>query len=64
MTIITWRTHKTDQGFSYLVYECGYGVPNRTLKTGVLSTRAQAMAAAKKYTRMYKQANKNDAVQS
>lgn len=52
--VVTWRTHKTAEGYEWTVYEFGYQVPNNALKTGVCRTRAQATERAKKWTLYFK----------
>jgi hypothetical protein len=54
--IITWRTHKTDEGFKFEVIRMGYGVPSESLKSGIASSRAKAALMAKKWARYFKQA--------
>lgn len=62
---ITWNTTKTDAGFAFRVYEViPRAVPNSdgsyadfvTLKTGALSTRAQAKGQAQRWCRYLKAA--------
>jgi hypothetical protein len=52
--ITTWRTTKTETGFSFTVFQIGYQVPSVTLKTGECSSRAKAMLLAKKWVRYFK----------
>lgn len=52
--VITWNTHKTADGFEYRIYTVGYQVQSEILKTGICTTRAQAVMMAKKWTRYFK----------
>lgn len=52
--VISWRTKKTPNGFEFLVVELAYQVKTEILKTGVLPTRARAVARAKKWVRHLK----------
>lgn len=55
--IITWATHKVADGFEYRVYSFGRGRPKVTYKTGVVGTRARAVYAARKYWRIFREAD-------
>jgi hypothetical protein len=52
--VISWRTHKIEEGFQFQIVRIGYAVPTEVIKSGVCATRAQAMGMAKKWTRYYK----------
>jgi hypothetical protein len=52
--IITWRTHKTPDGFQFRVYTFGYQTPETDLKTGTSLTRSKAVARAKKWARYFR----------
>jgi hypothetical protein len=54
--IITWRTHKTEDGFRFEVVSMGYQIATVILKAGVCQSRAQATLRAKKWARYFKQA--------
>lgn len=60
--IYSWRTSKTDKGFSFSVYEIsprktqnkqGQYADTKTIKYGVQPTRAKAKTLAQKYVRYY-----------
>ena len=47
MTVITWKTHKSADGYEWTVYSFGYQIPTVTLKTGVCKTRPRATGQAR-----------------
>ena len=47
--VITWKTHKIENGYEWTVYSFGYQIPVVTLKTGISSTRPRATGQATRW---------------
>lgn len=45
--VFTWRTEKTEGGYTYEVYRVEYQRPSIVVKSGVAPTRAMAVRRAK-----------------
>jgi hypothetical protein len=52
-----WQTTKTQSGYVWSVYKFAYQVPTVTIKSGTLSSRSKAVAAAKKWMVYLKKTN-------
>ena len=52
-----WQTTKTQSGYVWYVYKFAYQVPTVTIKSGTLSSRSKAVAAAKKWMVYLKKTN-------
>lgn len=58
--VITWNTSKTERNtYKWRVYKVGYQVASVELKSGECATRAQAVGAAKRWSRYCKQQARN-----
>lgn len=58
MSVISWNTQKSTNGFDFRVYSLGYQEPQVTLKSGHAATRAIATRLAKQWTLALKMAAK------
>jgi hypothetical protein len=52
-----WKTTKTQSGYVWSVYKFAYQVSTVTIKSGTLSSRSKAVAAAKKWMVYLKKTN-------